>query len=166
MLLNIVKKTWFFFIIVGTVAMVGFFIDQGSVTPTPSIVTQQTQMIGSYEFTYYVLDIPKYLNNLKSVFTGDTFFASIPQWPQEINYYEGSNLGELLKNTVNTLIYGLDVIIFLLNLTLLTPIKLILYPEALLFTILGVDTTSAKWLEMINILTNINIPIIPYVPYA
>lgn len=128
-----------------------------------SVLTrEQINYFGQYNWTYYRLDLPQYIKNLETSIQIDQLtkiFPQVPVFPRKptsIDVIEWlSWIGKLFPYIVNWVIY-------VSNIVILAPLKLLLYPISIILAILGLNTASNEAIQAFNILYNINIPMIPY----
>ena len=121
---------------------------------------------GQYNWTYYKLDIVKYLQNLqtstsldqlKTAWTSVDYGLAMPIKPT------GIDVVKWLAYIVNWLIAVINMITRFIGTIILFPTKLILYPINVLLAIFGINTSDQAFISVFNKLYSIDIPIIQYI---
>lgn len=159
-MINIIKKILPFTIIIGvfsiTLVMLGANI---------TIVSAKTQQIGNYTWNYYYIDISQYLKNLEGTMNELRFKSMIPDMPVLPYNFNGSwDILKILKYIVNYfVIYLTNWVLYIIDLTLLLPTKILIWPIHVLLVLLGINTEgNTNITDVINFIYNINYPSIGY----
>ena len=108
--------------------LVFFTHDTGNMT----VITRQ---VSSWGIVYYKFDMGKYLVNLEKSVQGidiwTNFFGAPPVQPK----FEG-----IIKGIINYIIYFINWYSYIVEIILLGPIKLLMYPVNIIITLLGFNT--------------------------
>lgn len=129
-----------------------------------SVITKESiNYYGKYTWTFYKLDLPQYVKNLETSIQIDQLTKIFPQVPTFPRTPSGIDVIEWLRWIGNLFPYMVNWIIYIENIILLAPLKLLLYPVNILMAIFGLNTASNEAIQAFNMLYNINIPFIPYI---
>lgn len=158
MLKTILKQTWIWFLLVGSV-LVAFGISQ---IDGLTVVSQQTTQIGTWTWTYYKIDVARYLQNLDYSLADSTIINIVPTTPTLPQAPNWANILTVLKWAFNTLfIFIFNCIIYSLNWVVLAPLKILIYPVNLFYALLGINTSSADYIQAVKMIYSFEIPLIP-----
>lgn len=154
---NLIKNTFVWFIIVGSIAWATAVITGNTL---PTFITPYTIEIGTYTKTLYRLDVYNYLRQIENISINipiDKLFYDPPSLPN----IEG--VTDIFKLLPNLFIWLINMEFWWLNIILIAPTKLLIYPLAFFVTILGIDINSNQIIQLINVLITVKMPIIEYI---
>lgn len=126
-----------------------------------TIYDVQTIQIGNQEQVFYIFNIKRYVDSLRTNINASfqTFEIVTPLEP--VKNFE--DVLTTLKTLFNILLYVINWLILLVNITLFLPIKILMAPIIFLIAIIGIDTNNLNILDAINKVYQFNINYIPYV---
>lgn len=144
MIRNIIKQSFIWIIIVGTL---GFALAQIMGTQN-TLLTEKTIM----GIKIYIFDLHKYIANLEDAVEIDwtQFFPQTPNFPGTVN------IG-------NMLIFILNWLLFIINVAVLAPIKLLIQPLVIIMSLLGFNVQDFNIYDIMHTILYFNIPQFSYV---
>lgn len=159
MLKRIIRQILPFTIFLGTILIVFHMYQLDGQT----VITQETiRYTGDYTWTYYKLDLVKYLQNLQTSIKLNQMSGILPNMPQ-LPTVDNNSFTEWIKFIASImLIYITNWIIFIVNVLILVPTKLLLYPLNIVMAIFGINTSNDENIKMFQYLYSIDIPMIQY----
>lgn len=139
MIRNIIKQSFIWIIIVGTL---GFALAQ-IMGAENTLLTEKTIM----GIKLYIFDLHKYLENLEESVTIDwtQFFPEKPTLPGNIN------IG-------NIILFLLNWILFIINIAVLAPIKLLIQPIIIIISLIGINLQDFDIYYIMHEILYFNIP--------
>ena len=155
---TILKQTWWFFILLGSVT-IAFGLNLTGF----SVITQQNVQIGTFTWTFYKLDVSKYLQNLKSSLDLAQLGNLIPVAPQIPNAPKWTDVLSILKFLVNTfLTFIANWLIYIIQIAIIMPLQFMYYPINIILSILGLNTSNDSWVQAFTTIYKFRLPQIPY----
>ena len=145
---NLLKQTWIWFVIVGSIA---WAVAIATGNALPSFVSVQNIQIGSYTASFYKLDIHNYLKQIENIAVNFPYKESFWEFPSM-----PSTDGNILKIVPNFFIFLMKFIMWWGNIIIFLPLKLLLQPTLLFITVLGIDINSNNIVKVIYMIYSID----------
>lgn len=159
MIKRLIGQTFIWLVIVGCIS---YAVAWALGDPTPTILSPYTIQYGNgIEITLYRLNVNSYLMNLQNT-------LDIPwedMWFDIPSLYNPGNFADILlvfKETYNAYIWMINMILWIANITIVIPTKILIHPLILTLSLLGINTTKLGLVEIANKIYSTNISIIPY----
>lgn len=156
---NILKSTAVFFI------LVGIFIYAFGIYKTGLTVIQQQQITypNGFTWTFYKIDVPKYLQNIDYSLHSVDQFGNFGVGNIPVPSASFKDVITALKTLLNWISFGINTVIHNISFLLVTPLKIFLYPLNVIYAIFGLNTSSNDWIAFTTSVYNFHIPYIPYI---
>ena len=159
MIKTILKNSYLWLIIIGCIGWAFGLTYTGL-----SIVSQETVNYGTYNWTFYRINVYAYIKSIETAINGTGIENIFPNPPTFTTTPNWADILSILKWFVNTgVIYVTNCIIFVLDYIIVVPTQLVLYPVNLIYALLGLNTADQSWIQAINTIYNWQIPYIPYI---
>lgn len=163
MIKRLIYGTFGYILVIAVIGYVTAFV-MGEVYGTGAweytFVSQQNYQIGSYTATFWVFDARGYLTNLQSQHSLIVDYA-FPDFPK-IWLPRAFDLTALAKAIPNYFIFIANVWIWLMNLLLVLPTKLLISPIYVGFTLIGINTEKLGFYNIVQQIYSLNIQQIAY----
>ena len=128
-----------------------------------TIIHNESINYGTYTWTYKVIDLKLYLQNLEEQLNINTVISMFPNQPELPTTPADTDILGWIKFVASILLqYIANWIIYALNYLLLAPLKIILYPANIIITILGLNTTEESYIKVLRSIYQFQLPYIPY----
>lgn len=126
-----------------------------------TIYDVQTVQIGQQEQVFYIFNIKRYVDSLRTNINASFQSFNIVTPLEPIKNFE--DVINSFKTIFNILLYVLNWLILIINVTVFLPLKLLMAPIIFLIAVIGIDTQNINILDAINKIYQFNINYIPYI---
>lgn len=151
---NLIKHTWLWFVLVGTIAWATAFVTGESL---PTFIHAQNIQIGSYSTTMYTLDVATYLKQI------DLITVQVP-WSDMYLEFPATPPLNGIQIIPNMIIFFINIWEWWTNLIIVMPTKVVIFqPLLLIATILGIDLTTFPVIRLLYIAFRVTLIPIPYI---
>lgn len=154
MVKDIIKKTFIWFIILGTISYA-----VSAITGTaPTFLATRTINYGSYQLDLTYFDVKQYLQTIEHSI--DIPFAKMYSTPPTFPKLSWNNWWFAIGNI---LLYVINMVVYILNLVVVIPTKMLISPIMTYLSIIGINLDKFGILSFVNKIYTFKPPYIEYI---